>query len=81
MSQKALGGRGTHQYLAVGRIKAGVTLHQAQADLSLVAQRLEKLYPNTNTKVGAWVYGLHDWLIGGTEREPGSCFAQWPWSC
>ena len=50
-------------------MKAGVTPHQAQADLSLVAERLEKLYPDTNTKVGAWVFGLHDWLIGGTERE------------
>ncbi len=69
MSPKALGGRGSHQYMAVGRTKPGVTLHQAQADLSLVAKRLEKLYPDTNTKVGAWVFGLHDWLIGGTERE------------
>jgi putative ABC transport system permease protein len=69
MSQKALGPRGEHQYLAVGRMKPGVTLRQAQADLSLVAKRLEKLYPDTNTKVGAWVYGLHDRLTGGTERE------------
>jgi predicted permease len=69
MSQKALGGRGSHQYQAVGRLKPGVTLRQAQADLSLIAKRLEKLYPDTNTKVGAWVYGLHDQLIGGTGRE------------
>jgi len=69
MSQKALGGRGEHQYLAVGRMKPGLTLHQAQADLSLIAKHLKKLYPGTNTKVGAWVYGLHDWLIGGTGRE------------
>jgi putative ABC transport system permease protein len=69
MSQKALGGRGLHQYLALGRMKPGVALHQAQADLSLVAKRLEKLYPDSNTKVGAWVNGLHDQLTGGTERE------------
>jgi len=69
MSQKALGGRGSHQYMAVGRMKAGVTPHQAQADVSLVAKRLEKLYPDTNTKVGAWVFGLHDLLIGGTESQ------------
>ena len=69
MNQKALGGRGSHQYMAVGRMKAGVTVHQAEADLSLVAQRLEKLYPNTNTKIGAWVFGLHDLLIGGTESQ------------
>ncbi|HXX24513.1 MAG TPA: ABC transporter permease [Terriglobia bacterium] len=69
MSQKALGGRGDHQYQALGRLKPGVTLQQAQADLSLIAKRLEKLYPESNTKVGAWVGGLHDRLIGGTERE------------
>ena len=69
MSPKALGGRGDWQYWAVGRMKAGVAPHQAQADLNLVAKRLEKLYPDTNNKVGAWVSGLHDWLIGGTERE------------
>jgi len=69
MSPKALGARGSHQYLSVGRMKAGVTLHQAQADLSVIAERLGKLYPNTNTKIDAWVSGLHDWLIGGSERE------------
>jgi predicted permease len=69
MSQTALETRNSHQYLALGRMKPGVTLHQAQADLSLIAKRLEKLYPDTNTKIGAWVNGLHDWLIGGTERE------------
>jgi putative ABC transport system permease protein len=69
MSPKALGGRGSHQYQALGRLKPGVTLQQAQADLSLIAKRLEKLYPDSNTKVGAWVNGLHDQLVGGTERE------------
>lgn len=69
MSRKALGPRGSHQYLAIGRMKPAVSLHQAQADLSLIAKRLQKLYPNTNTGVGAWVYGLHGWLIGGTARE------------
>jgi putative ABC transport system permease protein len=69
MSQKALGGRGDHQYQALGRLKPGVTLRQAQTDLSLIAKRLEKLYPESNTKVGAWVNGLHDRLVGGTERE------------
>lgn len=69
MNQKAMGFRGSHQYLAIGRMKPGVTLLQAQADLNVIAKRLEKLYPNSNTKVGAWVFGLHDWLIGGTESE------------
>jgi putative ABC transport system permease protein len=69
MSPKGLGHRGSHQFLAIGRMKSGIALHQAQADISLIAKRLQKLYPNTNTGVGAWIYGLHGWLVGGTERE------------
>ena len=69
MSTQALGARGSHQFLAVGRMKPGVTTPQAQADLNVVAKRLEKLYPGSNTKVGAWVFGLHAFLVGGTERE------------
>jgi predicted permease len=69
MSRTARESRNSHSYLALGRMKPSVTLHQAQADLSLIAQRLEKLYPDTNTKIGAWVNGLHDQLIGETERE------------
>ncbi len=65
MSPNELGGRGDHGYLAIGRMKPGVTLHQAQADLSLIAKRLEKLYPNTGG--GAWVNSLHDWLFGPLE--------------
>lgn len=69
ISPKALGARGEHQYLAIGRMKPGVTLHEAQADLSLIARRLEKLYPSTNTKVGAKVFDLHNQLIAGTGSE------------
>jgi putative ABC transport system permease protein len=69
MSPNELGGRGDHGYLAIGRMKPGVTLHQAQADLSLIVERVDKLYPNTNTNahVGAWVNSLHDWLFGPLE--------------
>lgn len=57
MSPKALGLRGEHQYRALGRLKSGVTVPKAQAELHTIAQRLEKQFPDSNEKVGA-VAGL-----------------------
>lgn len=37
---------------AFGRLKPGATIEQAQADLTAIAQRLEREYPETNQKVG-----------------------------
>ncbi|HEX5082047.1 MAG TPA: ABC transporter permease, partial [Blastocatellia bacterium] len=37
---------------AFGRLKPGVTMEQAQADLAYIAQRLARNYPETNQKVG-----------------------------
>jgi predicted permease len=39
----------------VGRLKPGVTVEQAQADLTVIAERLAKSYPDTNSKRGARV--------------------------
>ncbi len=38
-----------------GRLKPGVTLEQARAELSVIAQRLEQTYPDTNTRAGVGV--------------------------
>lgn len=38
-----------------GRLKPGIALQQAQADLSIIAQRLAREYPQTNQKVGVRV--------------------------
>src|SRR5262249_57425956 len=37
-----------HFLRAIGRLKQGVTLQQAQADIDSVAAGLEKLYPESN---------------------------------
>jgi predicted permease len=49
----------------VGRLKPGVTIEQAQAELSAIAAVLEKLYPNTNRGWGVKVTNLKQWM-----REP-----------
>ncbi|MGJ5816265.1 ABC transporter permease [Paludibaculum fermentans] len=64
MSGKGLGERGSHSYNAIGRMKPGITVQQAHADLSLIAARLEKAFPNTNHKVSAIVVPLQDDLAG-----------------
>jgi putative ABC transport system permease protein len=41
--------RGAHMLTALGRLKRGVNLEPARADLDVIAQALAKQYPDTNT--------------------------------
>ena len=56
--------RGMHSLEAIGRLKPGNKIDQAQADLSTVAANLEKQYPKTNSYFGARVKPLREELIG-----------------
>jgi predicted permease len=47
----------------VGRLKPGVSVAQAQAELSGVAAELERLYPDTNRGWGVKVTGLKIWML------------------
>ncbi len=69
MSRKALGQRGAHNYPAIGRLKRGVTVGQAQAELSTIATRLGRQYPNTNKGVGAVVVSLKEQLVGQSRTQ------------
>jgi putative ABC transport system permease protein len=64
MDTKSLGSRGNHWASAIGRLKPGVALQTALADLKLIAQRLKQTYPDSNDKVGATALLLHDDLVG-----------------
>jgi putative ABC transport system permease protein len=57
-------GRGCINLRAIGRLKPGVSLASAQADLALIYARLAKEFPQTNAKVGAWLIPLHEQLTG-----------------
>jgi predicted permease len=48
----------------IGRRKPGVTLEQAQADMSNVAHGLEVKYPETNAHRGVYLVDLHEALVG-----------------
>jgi putative ABC transport system permease protein len=55
-------GRTQHQYGVVARLKPGITVAQAQSDMSTIAHRLELEYPATNTGWGVRVQPLSDAL-------------------
>jgi putative ABC transport system permease protein len=55
--------RGEHHYMVVGRLRPGVDIKQAQADLSTISSRLEQLYPLDDKGWGATVLPLHDDLV------------------
>ncbi len=56
--------RGSHSLEGVARLRPGVTAAQAESDLSGIANRLEKQYPDTNTHFGVRVKALREELIG-----------------
>ncbi len=65
MSLENIGRRGSHNWRGIGRIKDGVTLEQARADLRAIAERLEKQFPDSNRNVDAVVIPMRESLVGG----------------
>ena len=53
---------------ALGRLHDGVSLAQAQDDLTRVAAQLEQQYPDTNRQRGVQIVPLKDALLGSTAR-------------
>ena len=50
--------RGNHSYLGIGRLKPGVTIQSAQADMDMIAGQLEKQYAETNTGRRVVIYPI-----------------------
>jgi putative ABC transport system permease protein len=50
--------------MAVGRLKPGVALSEAQAEMNTIAARLEKAYPDFDTKVGTSLVPLRTQFTG-----------------
>ena len=66
LDPRQLASRGNHYLKVVARIKPGVTLNQAQADVSAVMARIAKDHPEEtfNGKVGALVIPLREEFTG-----------------
>jgi predicted permease len=56
--------RTDHDFMAIARLKPGVTLQQAQSDIEVIAARLEQEYSETNKDRGAKIVPLHEDLSG-----------------
>ena len=66
--------RDIHRFLGVGRLKAGITVAEAQADLEVIHKNLLARYPDTNRGFGVLVtpmldrmiedYAVTAWLLG-----------------
>ena len=56
--------RTTWYLYVVARLKPGVSLEQARADMGSIAQRLAEQNPGTNTRLGVTVVPLHEQYVG-----------------
>jgi putative ABC transport system permease protein len=64
-------GRSAHTLNVFGRLKPGVKLEHARAEMNTIAARLEQQYPNENAGHGVNVFALHDEIVndnGGNVR-------------
>jgi len=57
-----------HFLRAIGRLRQGVTLQQAQADIDAVVAGLEKLYPESNKDWRLRLVPMREYLVGQTRR-------------
>ena len=58
--------RKAHFMRPLGKLKEGVTIAQAQADIDVIARRLEEQYPESNTGWGLRLVSLREQLVGNT---------------
>ncbi len=56
--------RGNHWMQVTARLKPGVTLEQARANMDAIAQRLERDYPDSQERRGVLVQPVYDVTVG-----------------
>ncbi len=56
--------RGCYVLRVMGRLKPGVSLAAAQADMSAIAARQAEQFPDTHQNVGATLVSLHEQIVG-----------------
>ena len=56
--------RGCHWLFGLGRLKDGVSIESAQADMTAIAQQLAKQYPDSNRTQGEAVFPISEVVLG-----------------
>jgi len=69
LTPEQLANRGAHWLNAIGRLKPGVSLTQAGAELSAIAARWAKDFPDTNSSTGLRPVILHKSTMDDTGRS------------
>jgi putative ABC transport system permease protein len=64
LKKEDLTSRKHHQLEVIGRLKAGVTMAQAQGELSAIGKRLERAYPATSRSIGVSLVPLVEQVTG-----------------
>ncbi|MGH9766011.1 MAG: ABC transporter permease, partial [Blastocatellia bacterium] len=67
-TQQELAIRGSHYLWVVGRMKPGVTLEQANADIKTVMSRIARDHQGNAGRIGAYVMSMRDQLAGDSRR-------------
>jgi putative ABC transport system permease protein len=62
-----LNSRGSHSLSVIARLKPGVTVGQAQAEMDAIAAKLEEQY-QVNTGHGVNVFSLHEEVVGNVKK-------------
>ncbi len=60
--------RGRHNWMVIARLRPGVTLGQANAEMKAIGASLAREYPETNAQVGAFVAPLRDHFVTSSRR-------------
>jgi len=61
--------RSSHDFIGIGRIKAGISIPQAREQLNAISARLAKAYPDTDARLGALLVPLKDATVGNIQSS------------
>jgi predicted permease len=70
MNSRQMHNRGSHWANALGRVKEGLSIAQARADLLAISANINKEYRAPNDQdIHALVFPLKDYLVGGSQEQ------------
>src|SRR5436190_2100874 len=61
--------RGSHYLNVVARLRPGVSVEAASAEMQAIAKELERQFPGNNTRLGAVVVPIRDEVLGNQRLE------------